>query len=193
MLALAGDNVRVEQDPTRYREGTRRGEVARTVSEGGVLTRDVDLVRTAARHILQEVLCCHVGMSNSGRSARVAGVSIRADGWLPSMAHDDFLTKLSKGGITDAVRSLNILPRNTGKEMRAALKEQVGQGRWVHPATLFALTVDEQASLARDPSSPEPSQDSASDGTVDRDDEAPDPRWHNDTGVAPREDEDAAA
>ena len=68
VLALAGDNVRVEQDPTRYREGTRRGEIARTVSEGGVLTRDVDLVRTAARYILQEVLCCHVGMSNSGRS-----------------------------------------------------------------------------------------------------------------------------
>ena len=109
------------------------------------------------------------------------------------MAHDDFLTKLSKGGITDAVRSLDILPRNTGKEMRAALKEQVGQGRWVHPAALFALTTDEQASLARTPPSPAPHLDSASDDTVDHDDEAPDPTWHEDTGFAPREDEDAAA
>ena len=149
VLALAGDNVRVEQDPRMYRSGSRRGGIACTLTEGGVMTRDMDLLRTAARDILREVLSCEVGMSSSGVFGRIAAVSIDADGWLPGMAHDDFLTKLSKNGITEALRGLNLLPRNTGKEMRAALKQQVGQGRWVHPAALFALTSEEQGTLAK--------------------------------------------
>ncbi len=132
-----------------YRSGSRRGGIACTLTEGGVMTRDMDLLRTAARDILREVLSCEVGMSSSGVFGRIAAVSIDADGWLPGMAHDDFLTKLSKNGITEALRGLNLLPRNTGKEMRAALKQQVGQGRWMHPAALFALTSEEQGELAK--------------------------------------------
>ncbi len=148
VLALAGGNVRVEQDTRMYRTGSRREVFARAISDGGLITGDIDTLRASARGILAEVLCCKVGMTGSGTVARIAGASIKADGYLPNMATDDFLTKLSKNGITRAVQAEKILPRNTGKEMRAALKEHVGQGIYIHPAAWFALTNDEQKHLA---------------------------------------------
>ncbi len=149
ILALAGSNVRVEQDARMYRVGSRREVFARAISDGGLITGDIDTLRASARGILAEVLSCKVGMTGSGTVGRIAGASIRADGYLPNMAHDEFLTKLSKDGITRAVQAEKILPRNTGKEMRAALKEHVGQGIYVHPAACFGLTDDEQKDLAR--------------------------------------------
>ncbi len=148
-LALAGNNVRVEQDARTWQTGGRREPFARAISDGGMITADKDTLRTAARGILAVVLSCKVGMTGSGIMARIAGASIRADDYLPNMATDDFLTKLSKNGITEAVRARKILPRNTGKEMRAALKEHIGPSTYVHPAAYFALTDDEQKDLAR--------------------------------------------
>ncbi len=123
-------------------------------------------------------------MTGSGAVGRIAGSSIKADGYLPNMAHDDFLTKLSKDGITRAVQAEKILPRNTGKEMRAALKEHVRQGIYIHPAAWFALTDDEQKDLARrrtddlagtsmptghDPEDPDGSEDGAGSAPEEQD------------------------
>ncbi|MFT9165256.1 MAG: chromosome partitioning protein ParB, partial [Komagataeibacter saccharivorans] len=44
-------------------------------------------------------------------------------------------------GITKAIKAEGILPRNTGKEMRRALMDHVGQGIWVHPAARFQVDV----------------------------------------------------
>ena len=79
--------------------------------------------------------------------ARVAGDAIDADAFLPSMAEADFLKTLSKGGIEKAIRELGLAPRNTGKEMRAALIEHVGQGHYVLPAARFALQAAELSEL----------------------------------------------
>ena len=184
ILALAGSNVRVEQDAGMYRVGSRREVFARAISDGGLITGDLDTLRVAARGILAEVLSCKVGMTGSGTVGRIAGASIKADVYLPNMAHDDFLTKLSKDGIIRAVQAERILPRNTGKEMRAALKEHVGQGIYVHPGACFALTGDEQKDLARrraddlahdstqaghDPEEPDGSDDGAGSASEEQD------------------------
>ena len=139
VLALGAQNVTAQSaaDPSiapRFRTfgtGGARAEIARRVIEGGHLTYDVDVLRTAARDMLVQVLSCRVGMSQSGVVARVAGEAIDADRFLPSMADDDFLKTLSKGSIEKTIRELGLAPRNTGKEMRAALLQHVGQSRYV--------------------------------------------------------------
>ncbi len=152
VLALSGKNVSVQQDHRTYHPGSgagsRRDMFARSISDGGMLTGDRDTLRAAARGILGAVLSCNLGQDGSGDVARIAGVSIHADVYLPNMATDDFLTKLSKDGITAAVQEQGVLPRNTGKEMRAALKEHVGTGSYVHPAALFALSAADLTTLA---------------------------------------------
>jgi hypothetical protein len=42
-----------------------------------------------------------------------------------------------------------LAPRNTGKEMRAALLEHVGQGRYVLPGACFALQAEELSELQK--------------------------------------------
>ena len=155
VLALGAQNVSAQSaaDPAiaprfrTYGTGGARAEIARRLIEGGHLTSDRDLLHAAARDMLIQVLSCRVGLSQSGPVARVAGDAIGADAFLPSMAEDDFLKTLSKGGIEKAIRELGLAPRNTGKEMRAALIEHVGQGRYVLPAAHFALRAAELSEL----------------------------------------------
>ena len=155
VLALGAQNVSAQSaaDPAiaprfrTYGTGGARAEIARRLIEGGQLTSDRDLLHAAARDMLVQVLSCRVGLSQSGPVARVAGDAIGADAFLPSMAEDDFLKTLSKGGIEKAIRELGLAPRNTGKEMRAALIEHVGQGRYVLPAAHFALRAAELSEL----------------------------------------------
>ena len=145
ILALGAQNVTAQSaaDPSlapRFRTfGTdnARAEVARRLIEGGHLTSDVDVLREAARDMLVQVLSCRVGTSQSGVVARVAGEAIGADRFLPSMA-DGFLEMLSKGGIEKTVRELGLTPRNTGKEMRVALLQHIGQNRYVLPAAYLS-------------------------------------------------------
>ena len=101
----------------------------------------------AARELVVLGLSCREGVCLSGVGARVAGDAIGADAFIANMAEDEFLKTLSKGGIEDANRALGIQPRNTGKEMRAALIQHVGQGSYVLPAACFGLTADEVAML----------------------------------------------
>ena len=170
VLALGAENVSAQSaaDPgtaPRYRTfgtGGLRSEIARRLIEGGHLTSDLEVLRSAARDMLMQVLSCREGISQSGVVARVAGDAIGADAFLPSMADEDFLKTLSKGGIEKAIRELGIAPRNTGKEMRAALLQHIGQGRYVLPAACFGLQAEELAQLQkriRDDREPEPNVD----------------------------------
>ena len=149
VLALAGKNVTVQSPVERatFRQMDGRGQVAKQVIEGGVLTSDPDTVRTAARAMLGQVLSCRDGMTDSGAVARVAGDAIGADRFLPNMATDDFLKCLSKGAMERAASAERVLPRNTGKATRAALIEQIGQGTYILPAARFALSTTELAKL----------------------------------------------
>ncbi len=152
VLALAGQNVSVQtaagtpEGPV-WRHSDVRGGIARRLIEGGHLTSDLDLLRGAARDMLVQVLSCREGVSQSGVVARIAGDAIGADTLIANMAEDEFLKTLSKGGIEQANRALGIQPRNTGKEMRAALIQHVGQGTYVLPAACFGLTAEEVAQL----------------------------------------------
>lgn len=149
ILALDARNVAVQQDYSHYRTGTRRGAYSRAVSEGGIITQDLNTLRSAARGMLRTVLSCEVGRNGSGEMARIAGASVHAEVYLPNMATDEFLPKLSKDGITRVLQAEQLLPRNTGKEMRAALIEHVATGSYVHPAALFELTPAELAEHTR--------------------------------------------
>lgn len=147
VLALAGQNVSVQSPLTSTRFG-ERGRVAGQVIDGGVLTRDPEALRAAARRMLQNVLSCRDGMTSSGPVARVAGDAIGADQFLPNMATDEFLKCLSKGAMERAASAENVLPRNTGKATREALIAHVGQGTYVLPAARFALTSAEVTTLS---------------------------------------------
>ena len=157
VLAFAGLNIRVESAADRavsqqfgsYSAGGSRGSIARRLIDGGHLTSDLDVLRTSARDMLVQVLSCREGMTQSGVVARVAGDVIGADAFLPNMADEEFLKTLSKGGIENAIRGLGLAPRNTGKEMRAALLEHVGQGRYVLPGACFALQAEELSELQK--------------------------------------------
>ena len=152
VLALAGQNVTVQSaaggaSETPWRRSDVRGGIARRLIEGGHLTSDLDLLRGAARDMLVQVLSCREGVSQSGVVARVAGDAIGADAFIANMAEEEFLKTLSKGGIEAANRARGIQPRNTGKEMRAALIQHVGQGSYVLPAACFGLTTTELEQL----------------------------------------------
>ena len=101
------------------------------------------------------------------------------------MADEEFLKTLSKGGIENAVRGLGLAPRNTGKEMRAALLEHVGQDRYVLPEACFALQaaelLDLQKRIADDHASPA--------SAVSIDDEAAGDGDGNDASSGPGESE----
>ncbi|NVN38792.1 chromosome partitioning protein ParB, partial [Komagataeibacter swingsii] len=90
---------------------------------------------------LKAVLSCEKNATNSGDWGVLVGHIVKADDHLPAMADEDFLKTLSKPGITKAIKAEGILPRNTGKEMRRALMDLVGQGIWVHPAARFQVDI----------------------------------------------------
>lgn len=162
VLGLGGRNVQVHSGAERKGYGWRE-RIAERLTEGGVLTQDLDLLRRAAREMLVEVLSCRENNSQSGMGARHAGTAIGADGYLPNMATSEFLSCLSKQAMQGTASANGVAPRNTGKETRAAMIAQVGQGRFVHPAALFPPTAKE-LQARRKPSSLVASKDEELDG-----------------------------
>ena len=83
--------------------------------------------------MLKNVANCTISRhSGSGLTAQLMGLLFNADAQMPNMAFEDFLKCFSKPGIMEAGKALNLLPRNTGKEMRNAIMAHVGpEGRWV--------------------------------------------------------------
>jgi hypothetical protein len=134
LLALGGKNVTVHT-PEReaYGQMSRRETALATLFPEGVLIRDPALLRQEAVAVLKNVANCTISQhSGSGVTAQLMGLLFDADAQMPNMAFDDFLKCFSKPGIMEAGKGLNLLPRNTGKEMRTAIMAHVGpDGRWV--------------------------------------------------------------
>ena len=146
ILAFGGDNVTVDSGSDL--RGEDRQAICRTLTEGGVLTADLDLLRQAARRMLAGVLSCRENRSQSGSVARIAGEAIGASLRLPNMATEDFLSCLSRGALETAARTenVNIAPR--AKDTRARMVTRFKDGSFVYPGALFQLTPEEQATAA---------------------------------------------
>ena len=142
VLGLGAQNVQVRSGADRKEYGWREG-IAGRLTEGGVLTQDLGVLRSAAREMLVEVLSCRTDMSQSGMNARYAGAAIGADALLPNMATGDFLKCLSRQAMERTASANGVAPRNTGKETRAAMVAHCGSGTFVHPAALFPPTAEE--------------------------------------------------
>ncbi|MBF0856556.1 ParB/RepB/Spo0J family partition protein [Gluconobacter oxydans] len=145
LLALEAENVRVLGDASgnNWSEPTARTlAMANLFPEGG-LVRDEKLIRRHAVSVLQSILNCEVSMhSGSGLPAQLVGILFGADQKMPSMAFEPFLKCYSKSGITKAVQAEGLAPQNTGKEMRAALMNYVGEGHWLPEVASFAQAQD---------------------------------------------------
>jgi ParB/RepB/Spo0J family partition protein len=138
VLAVAGKNVSVQSGSGLG--GYDREQIAAGITEGGVLSSDQDLVRTAARTMLAAVLSCRDNMTNSGVVARVAGDAIGASLNLPNMATEEFLSCLSKAAIGKAATAEGVRVEPRAKDTRARLIERFKDGVYVYPGALFKLT-----------------------------------------------------
>jgi ParB family chromosome partitioning protein len=149
ILAFGGDNVTVDSGSDLH--GEDRTAICRTLTEGGVLTADWDLLRQAARRMLTGVLSCRENRSSSGAFARIAGEAVGASLLLPNMATEEFLSCLSRGALETVAKaeSVNIAPR--AKDTRARMITRFKDGAFVYPAALFRLTPAEQDAAERAP------------------------------------------
>lgn len=152
VLALAGENVTVLSGVVGRNRVNCLGRLAETLTEGGLLTRDLAAIRHAARETLVEVLSCRENHSASGMGARHAGTAIGADAYLPNMATDEFLPALSRSALEQcaAGNSIRVWPRV--KDTRAAIAERFRNGTFVLPAARFAPT-EAELEARRNPAS----------------------------------------
>ena len=141
VLALAGKNVSVQSGAGLG--GYDREQIAAALTEGGVLSADMNVARTAARAMLAAVLSCRDNMTNSGVVARIAGDAIGASLNLPSMATDAFLSCLSKTAIGKAAAAEGVRVEARAQDTRARLVERFKNGVYVYPGALFKLTQTE--------------------------------------------------
>jgi ParB/RepB/Spo0J family partition protein len=172
IVAFTASNVEVRLGD--YEKQNSRKTLVAKITEGGRLTKDITLLRTAAREMLATILSCRTGYNTSGLPARIAGDTIGADAHLPNMATEDFLACLSKAALEKTAASLGLPPGARAKDTRAAVIEQAGKGHFVHPCARFALTEPEIAALqyrapsfsddeeSGDPFDPDPETDKSS-------------------------------
>lgn len=144
ILAFGGDNVTIDSGSDQRDHDHDRRAICRTLTEGGVLTGDRDLLRQAARKMLIGVLSCRDNRSQSGPFARIAGEAVGASLLLPNMATEEFLQCLSRGALETAARAegVNVAPR--AKDTRARMVDRFKEGTFVYPGALFRLTPEEQ-------------------------------------------------
>ncbi|MGB3274385.1 MAG: ParB/RepB/Spo0J family partition protein [Xanthobacteraceae bacterium] len=140
ILAFAGQNITVASAGGGTYYGNRRiaRHAVNLFDQDGQLVLDMDTLRVAARSVLADVLSCRENRTDSGIVARVAGDVVGADNFLPNMGNDDFLSCLSRGALEGSCKDTPVLPRQKVKDTRAALVEHFKEGRFVHPAALFA-------------------------------------------------------
>jgi hypothetical protein len=146
ILAFGGANVSVDSG-SDLRSADRQA-ICRSLTEGGVLTADPDILRQAARRMLTGVLSCRDNRSQSGPFARVAGETIGASLRLPNMATEAFLSCLSRNALETAAaaESVTIAPR--AKDTRARMVKQFAGGVYLYPGALFRLTDEDLANDA---------------------------------------------
>jgi ParB/RepB/Spo0J family partition protein len=143
ILAFGGDNVSVDSG-SDVRGGDRTA-ICRTITEGGVLTADLDLLRQAARRMLIGVLSCRDNRTQSGPFARIAGEAVGASLRLPNMATEEFLSCLSRGALETAARAAGVRIEPRARDTRARMVTRFNDGTFVYPAALFRLLPEELA------------------------------------------------
>ena len=142
VLALAGRNVTALSGVAGSYRGSL-GRIAETLTEGGVLTRDLAMIRNAARETLVQVLSCRENQSASGMGARYAGTAIDADAYLPNMATEAFLPALSRAALEQSAATHSVAAQARVKDTRAALIARFADGTFVYPGARFAPTAAE--------------------------------------------------
>ncbi|MBX9907827.1 MAG: ParB/RepB/Spo0J family partition protein [Beijerinckiaceae bacterium] len=147
VLALAGRNISVQSGASDDVYGFARMErhAVQLVDADGKLAFDRDTLRVAARSALIDVLSARENRTNSGIVARLAGDAIGADGFLPTMGTEEFLSCLSRQALERSCKNTPVLPRARVKDMRAALVEHLTEQRFVHPSAAFAPAAAEVA------------------------------------------------
>ncbi|MCV0398244.1 ParB N-terminal domain-containing protein [Neoaquamicrobium sediminum] len=143
VLAFAGQNVRVDSangGGDDYHYGNRRiaRHAAALFDAKGKLSFDMETLRVAVRSMLIEVLSCQENRTNSGIVARAAGDVIGADGFLPNMGTEEFLSCLSRSALEASCEGTSVLPRARVKDTRTALVEAFNEQTFVHPSAFFA-------------------------------------------------------
>ena len=182
VLALAGKNVTVLSGVASRHRSNRLPELAGSLTDGGVMTRDLDAIRHAARESLVETLSCRENHSASGMGARHAGAIIGADAYMPNMATDEFLPALSRAALQQcaADNAIRVWPRV--KDTREAVATHFRNGTFILPAARFAPTEAELATRL-DPAGALTDNDNVDDrgaGQVVREQEG----WSRDDGGA---------
>ncbi|MEZ0213207.1 MAG: ParB/RepB/Spo0J family partition protein [Xanthobacteraceae bacterium] len=173
VLAFAGQNVRVDSGASgEFRWGRRFGRhAAGLFDQEGRLAFDSDMLRIAVRSVLIDVLSCRENATKSGILALVAGDVIGADGFLPNMGTEEFLSCLSRTALEAACRDTPVLPRPRVKDTRAELVKHFSDGRFVHQVALFAPSTDNVVAWAERSSSADPDElDETSEASDDHDD-----------------------
>jgi len=137
-----------------YEAQNKRKTLVAQIAEDGHITKDLALLRTAAREMLATILSCRTQYHSSGAAARVAGDTINADIHLPNMATDEFLSCCSKTNLESIAADLALTSQARAKDTRAAIIAHIDKGHFTHPRAKFALTEDELASLRHIPFDP---------------------------------------
>ncbi len=149
VLALSARNVSIQS--TLNCGHTEREEIRDRISEGGVLTADPVLLHAAARQMLKIALSCRANMTDSGPSSRIAGETLGASGYLPSMATDDFLSCLSRQALERSAAAEGMKVEVRVKDTRAAFVKHFTDATWHFPGAVFTLTEEERANGAARP------------------------------------------
>ena len=151
VLALGGRNVTVKSGVTGFR-GNALGHIGESLTQGGVLTRDLDTLRQAAREALVEVLSCRDNYSASGMGARHAGAAIDADAFLPNMATEAFLPSLSRAVLEACAGEHAVAVQARVRDTRAAMLAHFANATFVYPGARFAPT-EAELETRRNPAS----------------------------------------
>lgn len=161
VLAFAGRNVSVDSGSsgTVYGHARLERHAALLFGEDGRLVYDRETLNQVARKVLIEVLSCRENRTNSGIVARVAGDTVGADGFLPNMGTDEFMSCLSRPALEASCKDTPVLPRARVKDTRAALVEHFKEGHFVHPSALFAPDVAELTSWTARYAAPDEADD----------------------------------
>lgn len=174
VLAFAGMNVSVTSGASGaspYGSARLGGHAARLFNAEGAFVFDMDTLRIAVRSLLIDVLSCRSGRSKSGIVALVAGDAVGADGFLPNMGTDDFLSCLSRTALEASCKDTSVLPRQKVKDTRAALVAHYAEGRFVHASALFEPNAIKLANWLKDNEPVADEHDEGDDDQVDHVDE----------------------
>lgn len=148
VLAFAGRNISIASGASGDVYGYARMDrhAARLVGSEGKLAFDRETLQQAARGVLIDVLSCRENRTDSGIVARLAGDAIGAEGFLPNMGTDEFLSCLSRAALEGSCKDTPVLPRQKVKDTRAALVEHFKEEQFVHPSAQFAPDATKLAS-----------------------------------------------